>query len=204
MTAGVEGYERDVARFVASSQQLNFHETNRAFLPFLTAAPAAVLDAGAGAGQNAAALAKLGHRVTAVEPMADFLAAAKATYRDLPVDWRGDSLPQLASLEGSPPFDFVLADGVWHHLSDAERGSAFVRLAALMNPGGRLAISLRNGPAGMGVRVFPTDVERTLAQAAEPGLRCVFRLENQPSLFAHKPDVRWARVVFEKPAQAFR
>ncbi|WP_269539711.1 hypothetical protein [Cerasicoccus fimbriatus] len=61
MTAGVEGYERDVARFVTSSQQLNFHETNRDFLPFLPAAPAAVLDAGARAGRHGGAALPVPH-----------------------------------------------------------------------------------------------------------------------------------------------
>ncbi|WP_309385012.1 class I SAM-dependent methyltransferase [Cerasicoccus frondis] len=199
MVAGVQGYDRAIERFVESSQQLNFLETNRDFLPFLPKAPARVLDLGAGAGQNAAALARLGFQVTAIEPMPEFLQAAQAAYTGLAIDWRQDSLPLLDSLVGGEAsFRFMLVDGVWHHLSEAERRAAFERLAPLLVSGGRLALSLRNGPPGLGLKVHPTDVDRTVNAAKELGLRCILRIEDQPSIFKHKPEVRWARVVLEK------
>ncbi|MEM9818686.1 MAG: hypothetical protein AAF827_20070 [Cyanobacteria bacterium P01_D01_bin.6] len=51
------------------------------------------MDAGAGAGPNAAALTRLGHSVMAVEPLPDLLAA----YRELSA-WLNDSLPTLQHL----------------------------------------------------------------------------------------------------------
>ncbi|WP_309398750.1 class I SAM-dependent methyltransferase [Cerasicoccus maritimus] len=203
MVNGIQGYERSVEQFVSSSQQLNFLETNQDFLPFLPPAPARVLDLGAGAGQNSAALANMGFHVLAIEPMPDFLQSAQRTYAGLGIEWRQDSMPQLSSLLGlDNTFEFILADGVWHHLSDEERSLTFERLATVMANGAKLALSLRNGPPGLGARVFPTDVRRTIAQAEAHGLRCIFRIENQRSIYRNKPDVRWARVALEKRPNA--
>ena len=197
---GIEGYERSVQRFVESSQALDFAEVCRDFLDHLPLLPGRVLDAGAGAGQNAAAIAKMGHLVVAIEPMADFLAAARATYANLPVTWIDDSLPKLQQLGSAPAqFDFILVDGVWHHLDEAARSRAISRFAFLLKPGGKCALSLRNGPAGMGTCIYPTDASCTLKQAQACGLECVFRLENQPSIFSHKKNVTWSRLVLLKP-----
>lgn len=194
---GTAGYDSAPQRFIARCQALRFEDACQEFIRFLPPAPARVLDVGAGAGQNAAALAALGHVVTAVEPMADFLDAARATYPALPVTWLADSLPALDGV--SPGFDFILVAGVWHHLDDTERAHAMTRLAQLLARGGHCALTLRNGPPGMGTRVHATDAADTLRQAADAGLACVLRLENQPSRLGHKAGVRWARIVLHKP-----
>lgn len=197
-TPGTRGYESGVERFIQASQTLNFAVTNRDFLPYLPPLPARVLDLGAGVGQNAAALARLGYEVVAVEPLGDFVEAARRTYPGLSIHSQQDSLPQLESLHDVAPFDFILLDGVWHHLDPDERPVAMARIASLMHPGGRCAISLRNGPAGMGTHLFPTSAAETIRQGAACGLKAILHLENQPSLFAHKVGVSWARVVLEK------
>ena len=195
---GTKGYERVIEEFVRSSQSLAFEETNADFIPFLPINPSRVLDAGCGAGQNAAALARLGHSVTAVDPMPDFLEAAKNNYRDSNISWANDSLPSLASMETDWTFEFVLIDGVWHHLSATERMASLERVSHLLLEGGRCAISLRNGPAGAGTHLFPTNVEETIATASKFGLSCIFRIENQSSLMPGKDAVKWARLVFER------
>lgn len=202
MTAvpGTEGYERSIQRFIESSQALDFAEVCQDFLDHLPLPPGRVLDAGAGAGQNAAAIAKMGHSVVAIEPMPDFLAAARATYADLPVTWLDDSLPRLQRLGSVPAqFDFILVDGVWHHLDESERSLAIAHFAFLLKPGGKCALSLRHGPAGLGTCVYPTDANRTLEEARTCGLECALLRENQPSLFSHKKDVTWSRLVLLKP-----
>ena len=197
---GTAGYDRSIQRFIASSQALDFAEVCQAFVDYLPPLPGHVLDAGAGAGQNAAAIAKMGHAVVAVEPMPDFLAAARTTYADLSITWLNDSLPRLEQLGPAPAqFDFILVDGVWHHLDEAARDIAMARFALLLKPGGRCALSLRNGPAGLGTCIYPTDASWTIQQAQVCGLACVFCLENQPSIFSHKQDVIWSRLVLLKP-----
>lgn len=199
LTPGTEGYEKFIPRFIEGSQALDFHLVCKDFVDFLPQEKGKVLDAGAGAGQNAAALAERGYIVTAVEPMTEFLTAAQSTYKESSIEWIQGSLPLLECLgSASERFDFILIDGVWHHLSDAEQVQALKRISALLNSGGKCAISLRNGPPGMGICVYPTDVNWVIKQAKEVGLESIFLVENQPSIFSYKKGVTWARVVFEK------
>ena len=158
-----------------------------------------MLDAGAGAGLNAAALARLGHSVVAVEPMSAFLNAARSTYEGLDVTWVDDSLPLLKKLGDTPgQFDFILLDGVWHHLDEEERVQGMARLSTLLDEGGACAISLRNGPAGGGTHLFPTNGRQTAALAIECGLEVVLHLEDQPSIMKNKPGVTFTRMVVSK------
>ncbi len=199
MVAGTEGYENFTEHFIKSSQNLDFDEVCKDFVPFLPDLPANILDAGSGAGQNAAALACMGFLVTALEPISVFLDAAKETYRNQSIRWLNDSLPYMNSLcRESEQFEFVLIDGVWHHLDELERQHAVARLAKLITPGGKCAISLRNGPPGMGTRVYPTDSMLTIKQFEKAGFKCLLHLHNQPSIFSYKQKVRWARVVLQK------
>lgn len=196
---GTRGYEQVVDAFIASSQALSFADINEDFLPFLPSAPSRILDAGAGAGQNAAAFTRMGHTVVAVEPFPAFLNAAKVAYSDLAIDWIQDSLPMVEKLNGS--FDFILVDGVWHHLETQEREIAMQRFASIQAEGGVCAISLRNGPAGGGKHVFPTDAEETISHAESLGLQVILHLADQPSKMKDKPEVSWSRVAFRKPTR---
>ena len=197
---GTQGYESAVQKFLEVSRALPFDEVNAAYLDFLPGDPCRVLDVGAGAGQNAAALAKLGHTVTAVEPLAPFLEAARRAYADLNVVWKDDCLPRLQSLEeNNGQFDFILVQAVWHHLNEEERRVAMRRLADLLDKGGVCALSLRNGPAGMGTHVFPTDGTQTISDAEQCGLKTKRHLADQPSYIKGKKDVVWSHLVFEKP-----
>lgn len=198
MTAGTQGYERFISLFVESSREFDFHVVCSDFKEFLPDTSANVLDVGSGAGQNAAALSMLGHRVTAIEPMSKFLDAAIEYYENLPIRWLLGSLPLLECLDDDEGFEFVLINGVWHHLDELEREQSVFRISKLMKPGGNCALSLRNGPAGMGTRVFPTSMESTIKLFHANGFRSVFSVKNQPSVVQYKKDVQWSRVVFSK------
>ncbi|GHC10667.1 class I SAM-dependent methyltransferase [Cerasicoccus arenae] len=196
---GIAGYGKSVERFIEVSQTLCFDEVCRDFLPHLPAAPSRMLDVGCGVGQNAAALTQMGHSVVAVEPMPAFLTAAQNHYAKLEIEWIKDSLPELNRLNGlEATLDFILADGVWHHLDPQAQHNAIKRLASLLKPNGKCGLSLRNGPAGLGEYIMPTDVQRTLKHAEAAGLSCIFRIENQPSLLVSKAKVKWARLVLQK------
>ena len=206
VTAGVEGYDRFIPLFIESCQSLDFHEVCKDFITFLPEVGSNVLDVGAGAGQNSAALAKLGFNVIAVEPMQEFIDAAKAIYKKHPqykrIKWLSSSLPDLECLdENNSKFDFVLIEGVWHHLDEIEREQAVVKLSSLINKQGKCAISLRNGPAGMGSRVFKTDAEYTIDLFKKYGFECILNLENLASIMPHKEDVKWSRIVLKKKAE---
>lgn len=201
-TAGTVGYEKAIAQFINISQNLDFFDVCKDFVSYLPKVRANILDIGSGAGQNAAALAKLGHCVTAVEPMPEFLQAAQNTYSSLTINWLNGSLPTLTCLDRNKLFDFILIDAVWHHLSPDEQALSVERCANLLKTNGLLAISLRNGPAGLGTCVYATDIETTIKQCQKFGLTCIFKRENQPSILKNKADVKWARLVFKKTINA--
>ena len=201
---GTKGYDRFVSCFVESSQSLSLKEAYKDFIQFLQPISGRVLDVGAGAGQNSAALAELGYSVVAVEPMSEFLDAARIKYSSLPISWLIGSLPMIECLASDQrKFDLILVIGVWHHLDEVERAQAMERLASLLNNGGICAFSLRNGPPGIGTHVYPTDANHTVKQAKQMGLTCIFIEEDQPSILKNKDDVKWARLVFRSSNNHF-
>lgn len=200
MTKGTEGYENAAQLFIETSRTLDFNKVCADFIAFLPTHPAKVLDVGSGAGQNAIALAALGFKVTAVEPLQSFLEASKEADTTQAVRWLQGDLPQLNCLpltldKSLEKFDFVLIAAVWHHLDETQRELAVLRLSTLIKKGGKCAISLRNGPAGLGSRVFATDVKQTIRQFENLGFQCLLSITNQNSILANKEDVKWARIV---------
>ena len=196
---GTKGYESVVDAFSQACQLLDFDDINSDFLAFLPACSGRVLDVGAGVGQNSAALARKGFEVVAVEPLQPFLDIAKRSYQSLEINWIDDSLPKLCKIEESwGLYDFILLDGVWHHLDIHERREAIERLSGLLGKGGVCAISLRNGPAGAGTHIFPTSSKELVNMAANVGLHAIFTVENQPSKMKGKEQVFWSRVALKK------
>lgn len=127
-----------------------------------------VLDVGSGAGGMSAAfaeaLAGTGATVVLVDSAPELLDAAEARVRAtgaagvevrvVLADAASDELLDLA-----PRADLVFASFVLHHLPDQQRG--LNRLAALLNPGGRLAVA----EIGLDERNLPWDLG-----VGEPGL----------------------------------
>jgi len=196
---GTKGYEDVVEAFAEASFKLDFEEINADFLRFLPKVSARVLDVGSGIGQNSAALANRGYSVVSVEPLNDFLKIAKSLYNNLNITWIKDSLPDLEKVTVCDGlFDFILMDGVWHHLDIIERRKCIQRLSGIVSTGGICAISLRNGPAGAGKHIFPTSNDELIDYAKEFGFQVISCLENQPSKMQNKPNVIWSRVALKK------
>ncbi len=87
---------------------------------------------------------------------------------------------------------------MWHHLDEQEQTASLQKIAALMKPKAAFALSLRNGPAGVGTHVFPTSAEQTIMTAQQYDLTPALLIENQPSLIAGKDAVFWSRLVLTK------
>ena len=102
----------------------------------------ALLDVGCGGGLLAEPLARLGARVTGIDPSPETIAAARSHARghDLSIDYSAERVEALA--EAGRTFDAVLALEVVEHVPDVP---AFIGVcAALVRPGGLMLLSTIN------------------------------------------------------------
>lgn len=195
---GSAGYAEEAETLSQLYESMPFSRAQSYLLPFLPAPPALVLDVGAGTGRDAAGLAAMGYRVTAVEPTAEMRCRAMARHPDRGIAWVDDSLPELARLPERFSCDVVLATAVWMHLDAAERARGMPRVAALLRGGGIFALTLRHGPVPAGRRMFEVTAEETVALADAAGLVGVHRAEAKDGLL--RGDVTWDRLIFRKDA----
>jgi 2-polyprenyl-3-methyl-5-hydroxy-6-metoxy-1,4-benzoquinol methylase len=185
---GTEGYDKVVEDFITATKVISFDDLHAPYLSFIPKQPSRILDVGAGIGRDAHHLASIGHCVVAIEPLPEFLETAKGLFCSPNIQWVNDALPELNTLPDTDneAFDFILISAVWHHLDEIEREAAIQRITGLVSKGGIIALSLRNGSAGVGTRVFPTDAEDTIKTAKQYGLEPIVVCVNQPSLVAKK------------------
>jgi len=134
-----------------------------------------ILDVGAGAGRDAAALAQLGYQVTALEPSAALRDIGTTNTLGLDVRWRDGSLPKLATVQDER-FDFILCNAVMMHLPPNQRFAALSCMAGLLTAQGRLYIKVRDGGVNTDERrVYPFPVSTFTKLAARlPMLRLAY------------------------------
>lgn len=193
---GTTGYKESVKRFTRATLGLDFLDLYNDFIGFIPSHPVRILDIGAGIGRDAAEFAKLGHEVEAVEPTDIFRITGLELYKSINLHWINDSLPRLENLSGI--FQVAVAMGVWHHLDEHEQSQSMMRVAELLEPGGIFILTLRNGPAGMGTHIFPTNGAQTLVAGAQCGFKPALFLENESSLMPGKDEVKWTKLVLIK------
>ncbi|OLF10606.1 SAM-dependent methyltransferase [Actinophytocola xinjiangensis] len=190
------GYGEHADALATGFEAVTFEDVHREVMPWFPAAPATVLDVGAGSGRDAAALARRGHRVLAVEPTAELRRIAQRLHAGDAIDWLDDHLPDLARVTGT--FDLVLLSAVWMHLDATERASGLRRLAGLLAPGSSLIMSLRHGPVPAGRRMFEVTAEETAEVASRCGLRVIHSSERDD--LRGRTDVWWSTLVLGAPS----
>lgn len=184
---GTQGYSEALDSFIQTTHAISFNELHHAIIDFIPCHPSSVLEVGAGIGRDAYELAQMEHKVTAVEPTPIFLDTAKQQFDHPNIEWIDDALPDLNTFKNAhEQYDFVLASAMWHHLDEQEQSASLQKIAGLMKPNAAFALSLRNGPAGVGTHVFPTSAEQAIVAAQQYGLTPALLIENQPSLIAGK------------------
>lgn len=189
------GYAEAADALAVQYEQVTFDAVHRDVLELLPAAPARILDVGAGTGRDAAALAARGYRVVAAEPTAELRAHGQRIHGDRAVDWVDDAFPDLPLHRHPGRFDAVFATAVWMHLDADERRRAMARIVSLLVPGGRFFVNLRHGPVPEGRRMFDVSAAATVRLARTHGLRAVHRSERND--LHGRADVRWSRLVLE-------
>jgi SAM-dependent methyltransferase len=123
-----------------------------------------VLDVGCGTGENALYLCERRHQVVGVDavPSAVDQARAKAERRGLPATFQVADALELDRLGRT--FDTVLDCGLFHCLSDEERGAYARSLTNVVAPGGTvyiLCFSERAGNPGRARRVSQAEIRAT-------------------------------------------
>ena len=191
---GTQGYSAEAPALLVEYERRLFEESHANVLGLIPPAPLEVLDIGAGTGRDAAWFAARGDRVTAVEPTREMREGAMALHPSPNITWIDDGFPDLASVRGRS-FDLVWMSAVWMHFDAAERAAMFPTVAALIEPGGALMMTLRDGPIPEGRRMFKVSGEETVALAARFGLNVVRQTLEESK---RQAGVRWTRLWFAR------
>ncbi|TVQ32814.1 MAG: class I SAM-dependent methyltransferase [Geminicoccaceae bacterium] len=156
------------------------------------------LDIGAGSGRDAAWLASIGYEVVAVEPAEGMRREASRRHSSDRIRWLDDRLPDLGAVRRlGLAFDLVLLSAVWMHVPPADRTRAFRKIVTLLKPGGRVVVSLREGPAEPGRPMWPAPLGEIEALARHHAL-VVERVRQQDDRLG-RSNVAWTSVVMRVP-----
>ena len=191
-------YEQHAARLVEQYESLSFQEVHAGLLDLLPPSGGTVLDVGAGSGRDAAWCAANGYDVVAVEPSDAMLAHARKLHSSKQIHWLSDSLPDLANVRRlGLSFDLILLSAVWMHIPPAARQRSLRKLATLLAPKGRIAISLRLGPPDTELSMYEVSLPELAGLAQQFGLRLVRTSDSHDKL--GRSEVSWTNVVLGLP-----
>lgn len=139
-----------------------------ALQPHLQGDPLDVVDIGGGTGGFAVRVAKLGHRVTVVDPSPDALAALDRRAREAGAEvsaHQGD-LSGLLDVIGAEGADVVLCHGVLEHVEDV--AAAMRSLHDVLRPGGVLSLMVAQRTAAVVARAMAGHFTQALAMLDDP------------------------------------
>lgn len=170
----ISHYEQNAAQLVTQYESLAFEDVHAALLDLLPGPGATILDVGAGSGRDAAWFALHGYDVVAVEPSDAMRAHGRALHPSVRIHWLSDSLPELAQVRRlSLTFDLILLSAVWMHVPPASRARALRKLATMLSPSGRIAISLRLGEPDAARAMHEVSLNELTSLSQQFGLRLV-------------------------------
>ena len=189
-------YDEAAKQMADLYEAATFEQVHADVLDLLPPPGSSILDVGSGSGRDATALAARGYHVTAVEPSRGLREEAQLRHRDAAVEWLDDALPGLHALE-TRRFAFILVSAVWMHLVPHDRPIAMHRLSQLLEPGGSLVISIRQGAADPARAIVGVTASEVLSNAVADKMRLVRALEVADAL--GRADVTWSTLALEKP-----
>lgn len=159
---------------------------------------ACILDVGSGSGRDAQWLASLGHEVIAIEPNAAMRKECERLHPNKRFKLFADRLPELsATFRTGLSFDFILVSAVWMFVAPSHRERAFRKLVTLLKPGGKIAITLRQGPVdvGRGMHAVSTAEIEQLARRHGAYLEPA---ERAADLYGRR-QISWTRIIVRIP-----
>ncbi len=191
-------YEQNAKELVTQYESLSFENVHAGLIDLLPAPGTTILDVGAGSGRDAAWLARRGYDVVAVEPSDAMRTQARALHGAHNIHWLSDSLPDLAQVRRlGLTFDLILLSAVWMHVPPAARARALRKLATMLAPSGRIAISLRLGEPDSARAMYTVSLHELSAHAQQFGLRLLRATDSADRL--GRPGVAWISAVFGLP-----
>ena len=191
-------YERHAAQLVDQYESLSFEEVHCGLLDLLPKPGTTILDVGAGSGRDAAWFSARGYDVVAIEPSDAMRTRGRALHPSTRIHWIDDSLPHLALVRRlGLSFDLILLSAVWMHIPPASRERALRKMATLLAPNGRIAISLRIGEPDADREMYTVSLHELSAMAQQFGLRLLSATDSQDKL--GRASVSWTTAVFGLP-----
>lgn len=190
-----KAYDEASIEFFETYESLSFSKMHRSFFRFLPPKGAMCLDIGAGSGRDAAALARRGYSVTAIEPSKGLRKLAQAAHENPNIRWIDDALPNLSTVVAQRDrYSFILLSAVWMHIPESLRIKSLKVLARLLAPNGYIGLTLRMGSSNHDRIMYPVSVEALIQDAAHAGLKPVYiSRANRDSL--NRSEVEWRKVV---------
>jgi SAM-dependent methyltransferase len=191
-------YEQNAAQLVTQYESLAFEDVHAALLDLLPESGSTILDVGAGSGRDAAWFVAHGYDVVAVEPSDAMRAHGRALHPSPRIHWLSDSLPELAQVRRlGLTFDLILLSAVWMHVPPASRAHALRKLATMLSPSGRIAISLRLGEPDTARAMHEVSLHELASLSQQFGLRLIRATESADQL--GRAGVSWLTAVLGLP-----
>ena len=191
-------YEQNARQLVDQYESLSFEKVHAGLMNLLPQPGSTILDVGAGSGRDAAWFASRGYDVVAVEPSHAMRAHARELHKSTSITWLDDSLPELVQVRRlGLSFDLILLSAVWMHLPPASRERALRKMATLLAPNGRIAISLRLGEPDAERAMYPVSLHELSSLAQPLGLRLISTTDSPDKL--GRASVSWTTAVFGLP-----
>ena len=159
---------------------------------------ACILDVGSGSGRDSAWLASRGHEVIAVEPNPTMREECERWHPDKTFRLFADCLPDLsATFRTGLSFDFILVNAVWMFVAPSHRERAFRKLVTLLKPGGKIAITLREGPVEVDRGMYPVSTEEIERLARRHG--AYLEPPQRAADFLGRRQISWTRIIIRVP-----
>lgn len=194
----ISHYEQNAARLVTQYESLAFEDVHMSLLDLLPGPGATILDVGAGSGRDAAWFALHGYDVVAVEPSDAMRAHGRALHPSARIHWLSDSLPELAQVSRlGLTFDLILLSAVWMHVAPASRARALRKLATMLSPSGRIAISLRLGEPDAARAMHEVSLHELSSLSQQFGLRLIRATDSADRL--GRGGLSWTTAVLGLP-----